>query len=234
MNKIERLDWDSTFFGYEVGRIIISEENSIDFNNFVADSNKYRLIYIFSKIPLENSSFNLVDKKTIFIQKIEPYTSDVKSSVLIEQYKTEKHDFEQLKSLAFQSGIYSRFFTDKLFIDNEFQRLYTRWIEMSVNDSKNYTVLVAFYNEIVVGFITLKYINIKKSEIGLIAVSQDYRGLGIGKSLIYEAIQKSIENGIEEIHVTTQLDNTIAVNLYKSTNFNIQEITYIYHWWNSN
>jgi dTDP-4-amino-4,6-dideoxy-D-galactose acyltransferase len=178
--------------------------------------------------------FNLVDKKTIFNQKIEPNISDYKSSVKIEQYKSEKHEFEQLKSLAFQSGIYSRFFKDKQFIDNEFQRLYTRWIEMSVNDSKNYTVLIAFYNEKVAGFITLKYISNKKSEIGLIAVSQDYRGLGIGKSLINEAIQKSIENGIEEINITTQLDNQIAVNLYKSTNFNIQEITYIYHWWNSN
>ena len=54
----------------------------------------------------------------------------------------------------------------------------------------------------------------------------------IGKQLIKEAILRSYNAGFSEIQVVTQMNNLAAMNLYQSSNFNIKEITNIYHIWN--
>ncbi|WP_340696529.1 GNAT family N-acetyltransferase [Flavobacterium gyeonganense] len=110
--------------------------------------------------------------------------------------------------------------------------MYIRWIENSLTDKSKFDVLVAVIDDLIEGFITL----IKKSEtvveISLLAVSQESRGKGIGKQLIVESISRSKEAGLDEIRVTTQLDNIPAMSLYKSANFKIIESINIYHLWN--
>ena len=72
MTYINRLDWDSSFFGYEVGRLEISSAQTFDYLKMKKESEKFQLIYIFSAIKLrENHHLRLVDEKVTLHQEID-------------------------------------------------------------------------------------------------------------------------------------------------------------------
>ena len=228
---IQRLDWDSDFFGYEVGKLEIVDIINFNFDVFKNEAKKFKLVCVFSNLELNVLNFELVDKKVVFHQEISQ-VAEMKN-VIIESFDKNKHDFNQLKRLALDSGIHSRFFIDKNFKNNEYLKLYSRWIENSVDRKMSFDVLVALNNEEIIGFTTLNKKSELLSDIGLVAVSELSRGLGVGKKIINESIRKAKNAGFKEIQVVTQLTNVAAVNLYKSTNFKEQKITNIYHFWNT-
>lgn len=230
MFKIERLDWDSSFFGYEVGKIEVNDFAFFDFDNFIQRTKKFKLTYFFSKEVITLPNVPLVDRKVVLFQACTEI-GEV-NNIMIQSFNAEKHSFDELKELALESGIYSRFYSDKNFKNQEYQKLYTRWIENAVNDDTTFDIVIAVSNNSIIGFATLNKKNSLLADIGLVAVSKNSRGLGVGKQLMQEAIVRSRKAGFKEIQVVTQLNNLAAMNLYKSTNFKIKEITNIYHLWN--
>ena len=80
------------------------------------------------------------------------------------------------------------------------------------------------------GFITLKYFE-DHAQIGLIAVSEDQRGKGVGSLLIQYACNLTFENSIFQMNVVTQFSNKPAMQLYEKSGFKIKQQTFIYHWW---
>lgn len=52
-----------------------------------------------------------------------------------------------------------------------------------------------------------------------VGILDNYRGRGYGKLLIYELINKAISLGFHRIKIRCYLDNTIALNLYRSIGF---------------
>lgn len=227
---IERLEWDSVFFGYEVGKIQINDQDIINFDVFFEQAKKYKLIYVYSDITLTDSRFKLVDRKVIFHQQIKKEKPE--RNLIMETFNKEVHDYNQIKQLALESGVYSRFFLDQNFNSNEYVRLYSRWIENAVNKVTAFDVLVAIKNNDIIGFTTLNKKSDVLSDIGLVAVSKEFRGLGVGKKIINESIWRAKQSGFNEIQVVTQLENIAAMRLYTSTNFKIEKKTNIYHFWN--
>ena len=74
----------------------------------------------------------------------------------------------------------------------------------------------------------------KKSEfadIGLVAVDKNFRGQGIASDLIHSADTAAYHLGYKEIKVVTQLKNKGACRLYEKCNFQIENITNVYHYW---
>ena len=232
--KLERLDWDSTFFNYNVGRIIVNENQSINLSEFLLDSKKYKLVYIFSKLSLHNELFKLVDEKVVLHQELSSNSCDLSSDFFtIKSFDKLIHNQQELEKLALESGIYSRFNIDENFKSGEYNKLYLKWIALSIEEKLAFDIIIATdKNETIVGFVTLN----KKSEnlvdIGLVAVSDGFRGKGIGKSLMNYALNKSFELGYKEIQVVTQITNINAMKLYESVGFNIKEKTFVYHYWN--
>lgn len=232
--KLERLDWDSTFFNYNVGRIIVNENQSINLSEFLLDSKKYKLVYIFSKLSLLNELFKLVDEKVVLHQELSSNSFDLPSDFFtIKSFDKLIHNRQELEKLALESGIYSRFNIDENFKSGEYNKLYLKWIALSIEEKLAFDIIIATdKNETIVGFVTLN----KKSEnlvdIGLVAVSDGFRGMGIGKSLMNYALNKSFELGYKEIQVVTQITNINAMKLYESVGFNIKEKTFVYHYWN--
>lgn len=235
MKAVSRLDWDSAFFGYEVGRLDISSTENFDLSNFETESKTYKLIYIFSEKKLTlNADFILVDEKVIYSQKIgaTDLNSNQENGFLICSFNSHLHDVNQLRQLALESGIYSRFNIDPNFRNNEYQKLYLEWIDKSVNGDLAFEILIAYQGERIAGFTTIGKKRDKLADIGLVAVDSAFRGKGIGFGLMKETIKKAKEKGFEFIQVVTQMNNTPAVKLYEKTNFKIQQTTNIYHYWN--
>lgn len=232
--KLERLDWDSTFFNYNVGRIIVNENQSINLSKFLLDSKEYKLVYIFSKLSLHNELFKLVDEKVVLYQELSSINRNLHFDFFtIKSFDKLIHNRQELEKLALESGTYSRFNIDENFKSGEYNKLYLTWIALSIEEKLAFDIIIATdKNETIVGFVTLN----KKSEslvdIGLVAVSDGFRGKGIGKSLMNYALNKSFELGYKEIQVVTQINNINAMKLYESVGFNIKEKTFVYHYWN--
>jgi len=223
------LDWDSKFFGYRIAKMEVNDP--IGFS-FPLDS-YFRLVYVFSMQPIPILEFELMDKKVCFhMEAINFNKSIVNPSIKIEPFDEGKHSYEKLKDLTFQSGVFSRFFVDKGFVNDEFSKLYTKWIENSVNKISAIEVFVALENNELLGFITLTRKDEDLADIGLLAVSPEARGRRVASSLIEHVKNYAVEKGFTKMQVVTQFNNIPATKLYKSAGFELKELTYIYHIWN--
>ena len=217
--KITRLDWDSNFFGIEVGSIA----NSNDELKITKNSN-FDLIYIHSNEPLKNTSIPLYDKKVTFRKIVSKKT--YQKTKLIKKYSGKLTS--ALLDLTIASGIYSRFKLDpKLY--PYFKKLYTLWIENSLNGQLAEHVFVSEKEDQIIGFLTLKKKDIYH-QIGLIATSSEHRGMGIGSSLLEKAEETVLSEEGTEIRVVTQLDNITACKFYKKNGYKVHSVEYIYHW----
>lgn len=219
-NEVETLQWDSDFFGIKVGRYY-NDQRSIDSVN----THEHDLVYIYSKKILDNN-IPLYDKKITFEKEIHPTIDDsTKSDVIPYNGKLNK----DLIQLAIASGQYSRFKLDPK-LSNRFEELFTLWIANSVNGKIADFVLVYKKEGKIIGFITLKKSS-SHFQIGLIAISSENRGLGIGSQLMKKAEQIAKSEKIYKIRVVTQLDNKIACNFYQKNGYQIINKEYIYHYW---
>lgn len=233
-NSIKRLSWDSSFFGYEVGMIEIEHPLNFSYENFLEQTQDYKLIYIFSPQKILHPSLHLVDEKLTFERKIS--TEDLRKSITsvfsITSFDPLHHDLERLKELTLLSGIYSRFYTDPNFVNQEYESLYIEWINKSVKGDKAFDTLIYTIKDKIVGFITLSKKNSTLADIGLIAVDNNFRGQGIASDLIAAAIKAAGNKNFKKIQVVTQSANKPAVSLYKKTMFEEKSLINIYHHWN--
>ena len=228
--EIVPLHWDSDFFGLRIAKAVVaSEEDIVALSRQEGDlRNHFDLIYVFSEpsfeMPFENA--RLVDKKAVFSlddfnhyevnPAITSWNSPIASDALI--------------SLTLVSGKYSRFKLDETLPAGSYERLYTRWIEQSVNKAMATDVFCYMADDAPRGLVTLDFHD-GQGVIGLVAVDEDYQHRGIGKALIKHAISYVHDIRGERLSVATQMDNEPACRLYSGCGFSLESVTKIWHWW---
>jgi len=227
---INKLSWDSDFFGYPIGIISLSENESLD--EAILYKSSYKLIYISSKNELANFANKIrhVDTKITFKKNILNQNYDLGNSIC-HSFDSNIHDYSQLKILALESGKYSRFKLDRNFRNGEFEKLYTKWLDESIKKKIAREVFVYTKNNDVVGFITVGKKTSILYDIGLISVSPNYQGQGIGSILIKNAeVYASLQNA-HDMQVVTQEQNSNGVNLYIKNGYRVDTKVFIYHYW---
>lgn len=230
------LEWDSSFFGFNVVRVDANIDNENDWELLCSQllANDIKLAYYTSEQLLscgENTSYKayLADRKLTFYKKananagvpdthIQPYTAPEPTGELIR--------------LAIESGVYSRFNIDKHFEPGKFESLYELWIRKSVDKSIAREVLVYNVNQQIAGFVTLGEKQ-GRGDIGIIAVDENFRGQGIGRKLMLAAEDWFLKNNFSELQVVTQGDNAPACRLYESCGYERESMLYFYHLWQS-
>lgn len=229
MNDIIYQKWDSDFLGLSVGKLLI-ENNNFTFTKEVKNKlTQFELVYIFSEELLnvdESSAFKLVDQKITFscyLEGLEYYSNPniIKTSLLT----------SRLEQLSLQSGLHSRF-KDENFESGCFERIYNEWIVKSLKGEFDDCVY-SYIEEDTLGFFSYKNCG-SWSKIGLIAVDETQRGRGIGTKLISKAKSVAKEEGLNEIRVSTQLNNTLACSFYLKNGFVMIDKVNIYHFWTKN
>lgn len=231
---IEKLPWDSEFFGFNVGRLMLeSTTETLDHDTkMLIEKSDYRLIYIFSNIEqnisLLNSKMeiNLYDTKQTYSRNI----SGMEEFDTISKDYPKKEASEELIRLAVVSGKFSRFNKDPKIPKSKFEDLYKLWIQRSTRREIASDVLIRELHGELAGFVTLGKKN-GRGDIGIIAVDEKFRNLGIGADLVYSACQRSLSLGFKECQVVTQKDNLAAIHLYKKCGFTLEHEEFVYHAW---
>jgi len=233
INRIEYLPWDSDFFGFKIGRIIVEKTDNIVNILEIAKLTNYQLIYLFGDASffVEDEilgRFNglLADRKIVYLKEIKIKNEP---SSFVSEYRDNKLSSE-IEQLAYESGKYSRFKLDNHFRKDSFYQMYKVWIENSIKKQIADNVFITIVDNSIKGVVTLK-IDDKKGQIGLLAVSPNMQGKSHGKSLINICENELLSKGISKLEVTTQINNKQACTFYEKCGFKIKEITNIYHFW---
>jgi ribosomal protein S18 acetylase RimI-like enzyme len=216
---IQKLNWDSDFFGFEIGELI--DDDSLN------DAQNYKLIILKNKDNhINNFENTFTETKVVFSKKL--VQNEINFDVLdVDNQPLKASD---LYPLAYESGKYSRFLLDKNFEENQFKELYKKWIDNSLNKQFADKIFYIKESDIIVGFVSIKK-HESFATIGLIAVNATQQGKGIGKKLIQKAENYCAENAIFELRIPTQKENIQACNFYKKNDYTIFEETIIKHYW---
>lgn len=234
------LPFDSDLFGIKVGQLRLGDNiplpSEVNASLQAAERNGYKLVYIKYNVAHALQVDDLPaavyeDVKVTFGINLHPTlmvegnTDGIKP---LEQAGTQHAD--QLLHLAFVSGEYSRFKLDPLFPTDAFSKLYTIWLEKSLNKQIADVVYVFEENGQILGFVTVSF-QADNARIGLIAVDAAAQGKGIGKKLIQMVIKQAKAHNLHTVLVDTQMANSGACSFYSKTGFSIVSKEYILDCW---
>jgi len=221
---VAKLNWDSDFFNISIGELIQTNEAAFE-------SDSFDLVYvkINNSIPVFSSGFEntFSETKVIFHKKLGS-KSPIDRAII--SLFSSQYSVNDLYELAYESGKFSRFKLDPRFGEPNFRKLYKAWVDNSINKSIADDVLVYKELDRIIGFVTYK-IKGNAATIGLIAVSSDFQGKGIGKKLV-ESVQNAIlDKDRTALQIPTQLENTSACLFYEKLGYKIIETTFLTHFW---
>lgn len=229
--KVERLDWDSEFFGLRIGRAEVPSAEDVE----VLASKKgtlesvFDLVYVFSKHGLRfpDVKAELMDEKVVYV-----LSKDVPSetSPNVVSWEPKNGTTDDLLHLALVSGKYSRFKLDETLPKGSYERLYARWIEQSVCHTMATEVFCYMLDNVPRGLVTLD-LRCGKGSIGLVAIHEDYQHRGIGTAMMRHVVHYARQSDCKRLSVATQLNNVPACKLYEKNGFEIESVTDVRHWW---
>lgn len=229
--RVERLIWDSDFFGLRIGRVYVSSEEEV-----VALTGQrkhleedYDLLYVFTShgMRFSDDKAKLVDEKVVYsLSKIIPSVTNPN----IELWDGNKGVTDELLRLALVSGKCSRFKLDESLPSGSYERLYSRWIGQSVNHAIATEVFCYMVDGMPRGLVTLDRKD-GVGAIGLVAIHEDFQCRGIGSALIRHVVRYAQEWQCLKLSVTTQHNNIPACRLYEKNGFEMESVTDVWHWW---
>ena len=100
-----------------------------------------------------------------------------------------------------------------------FREEYPRGVFLTFLESNPDTFLVAEYNGRVIGYVMAYLRPDLEGHIMSIAVDPDYRGMGIGSTLLSEVIERLIKKGARYIGLEVRVSNLGAIALYERVGF---------------
>lgn len=223
---MKKLAWDSEFFELE-----IFQAESIELEH-VSMPKHADLIYVFgnAKSCISGFSKSYEEEKVVFSKTLQ--AEFLSSDEAIVSIKNKELDLNPILELAYQSGQFSRFNLDPKFRRETFFKLYNAWVYNSVYSNFATDILVYQENEKVFGFVSYT-IKDGYGEIGLIAVSQNYRSKGIGRKLLSYVENQLLKNNIYILRIPTQSANENACFFYEKVGYKIYTKTNISHFWNN-
>jgi dTDP-4-amino-4,6-dideoxy-D-galactose acyltransferase len=237
--RFKTLIWDTKNFGYRVASICCAQLSYFELEGILYELRQkdIKLAYWFvdsklascNKVARESGGF-LADRKITYSREIPPTGYDDEVNKNIVSYLGKSLN-DRLLKLSFEAGRYSRFRRDPRFEKSEFEIIYREWIRKSLSGKLAEEVFVYLRGDIEMGFVTVKSDLSGIAKIDLIAVDKNYRGYGIGNSLVGAAINWSSKKGCKKIVVITQKANKTACKFYEKLGFLKIKEESVYHFW---
>lgn len=239
MDLLQTLEWDSKFFGFPIAKIVNPKASIDDLQAACIALNQRAipLAYWMADEPsekvqraAEGLNGRLVDEKLTYAMNLdETSNGSFAGNDLVESFR-EGMSLADLKQLAVDSGAYSRFVVDPNFPRIKANAMFEEWIVRSVQKTYADDVLVIVQGNRVAAMATVADKG-GYSNIGLVAVAEDFRGRGFGETIVRAAQNWTREKGIRRITVTTQGANQPARRLYQKCGFELEKAEFVYHFW---
>ncbi|MBL7929257.1 MAG: GNAT family N-acetyltransferase [Bacteroidia bacterium] len=237
-NVFKLLEWDSNFFGFPIALIQkdVLGENELSMALSQLKNQGVKCVYwpasaqhpeLINFACKQNGK--LVDTKILYSRSLAGFTFTYAEKLYISPYTSDEPDV-QLKQLALASGIYSRFLKDERFGSKNFEKLYLQWITDSVKKKIALEVFVSRFQNDFTGMITVGGKD-GIGKIGLVAISEKYRGVGIGNMLMEYTLMWFNKKRYNKVEVATQKENQAACSLYAKFGFSPEKTYNYFHFW---
>lgn len=228
---IKLLEWDSNFFGFNIGQLCLEEfhKNPQALSHHLSAKN---ISLAQSNVDLKNSEtikkleafgFHFVDLNITFSRTI----GIIRRPKLRLEQATER-DLDALVSIA--QNLYSKTrFNYPPFSPEIVQRFYNTWIKNAITGTYDNVCLISGRGDQNSGFITLKLLSAGKARIGLIGVHPHHQNKRTGSNLLQGALNYLQERRIKHLNVSTQGKNIKAQNFFISNQFRVSRISSWYY-----
>jgi dTDP-4-amino-4,6-dideoxy-D-galactose acyltransferase len=228
------LNWDSAFFGFRVARIREKRLTTPTLASILewCGRERVRCLYFLASgdsaettALVEGNGFRMADLRFTLARELGVIAGSTKS---VRSFS--ESDLPSLQAIAAVSHRDSRFYYDPGFPDQRCDELYATWIERSCHGYAD-TVLVAEHGCEPAGYVSCHLQSGGIGAIGLLAVADRSRGLGLGRQLITGALRFLAESGCKQATVVTQGRNCAAQRLYQNCGFRSASMEVWYHRW---
>jgi dTDP-4-amino-4,6-dideoxy-D-galactose acyltransferase len=239
VSLISKLEWDSTFFGYNVALISCMHltENIYKYiEKFIQDENIRLVEYLCnchdatSVQVAENKGFRFTDIRLTFSRVL---VGD-EAAELPENIRFEKADENAVPALRqIAKGLYadSRYCFDNNFDLIKIDEFYQGWVEKGVLGQYDDEAWCLFENHEPFAFCTLRFRKENTASIGLVGIKENYCGRGFGRKLLLNVFDHLYRRDVQSVIVVTQGRNYAAQNLYQSVGFRTKITQLWYHKW---
>lgn len=215
--RVERLSWESDFFGLSSAIVRFSDgDPRLD----VAELQRFERVQ--AKVPaercewldaLQQLGFRLVEGE------IDLSLALVGCSASADLCVADDADIPMLRDMASQCFSHSRFRTP-WYGQADSGRLYAQWVENAVKGTFDHQCLVVREGERLHGFVTLRQLNDEEARMGLLA------GPGCGARLMQGAQAWCVARGISRLRIATQMANRAALRRYIKSGATIESTAY--------
>lgn len=228
---IKELKWDSKFYGFNIADLKISRnaKNLSSIEKFILKNNISLVqsccdINDTSSITLlEKHDFHFVDLKISYALDINKIKFKRKAALIADE-----DDIPSLSKIAVSISKNSRYYHKRI-NRNKTAQLYKIWIEKAVRGEFDDFCLKIVKNKDIVGFLSVKVLDKKSAQIGLIAVAKKYQNAGFGRILLEMLFSLMKEKKLNVIKVVTQGKNLKAQNFFSKNGFEIKNIQSWYY-----
>ena len=240
----ELLPWDSEFFGCRIARVCgdtLRQEPALQIDGWCR-SNRIRGLYFLARADdpgtiqtAEQHGFGLVDIRVTFEHRL-----TMNSQKLIRPTlhgiaclrPVQPDDLSGLQAMARTGHGETRFFSDTHFPRPRAEELYSTWVALEVQGRAQTVFVAASATNQPLGYVSCHLDTVRREgQIGLVGVSSEVRGRGIGKSLVLGAMDWYRDQGAKRVTVVTQGKNRTAQRLYQQCGFISLELQLWYHKW---
>jgi len=242
---LKKDEFDTKFLGLNSYKLYIDETTKTTFNDIKLSLNKIvtpSLVCCIvpwghTYIPnLLAEGFELIGTKSKYGQKLDRPSEILISSTdvkIISSFSGESEifgdgDIDAYSTLIETLSKVSRYYKDPAISKNYSKKIYKAWFFNSLFNGYADEVLVAQYNQLNVGFMSLKISN-KTALIDLVVVDPRYQNLSIGAILLSHAKQHLQDLGINYITVETEAENIAANRFYQKNGFLSEDFTLVLH-----
>jgi dTDP-4-amino-4,6-dideoxy-D-galactose acyltransferase len=228
------LEWDSRFFGLNIGRLKRPPASREELSEIMAAARRDRVDCLYALLPAdaEQSAWRLEQEGFVARDVRLELAVDVPGDPPSAGRPCEEADLPALEDIAEEAFTATRFASDPEFSRSSVRQLYRTWIANSYRGFAE-AVLVDGPAGQQHGFVTLHREGEGVARIGLIGVAASQRSRGVGSRLIAAALGWSASQGCVRTHVYTQAKNVGAQRLYQRAGFTTVSAFTWYHCWPS-